>query len=271
MYKEEKHSGKALFSSLAIHTLLLLGCYFFFIRVEIPVEEIETGGIVINYGTSDEGMGVDYTSMDEPAIGPVISTVPIEDPNRPNSSANATSSNAEQDVLTQDMEDAPEVNDRTSSQNTSGSTSTESPAEKPPSVDQRAIFKGNRNSGTGGGDGTGNTPGNQGRPDGDPASTNYTGGSGSGGGIALNLSGRKFVSLPKIQDDGQTAGKITVDITVDKTGTIVTARAGGRGTTISNAALWSKCEKAVLGSKVNAIIEGPDIQAGSITFNFTLK
>ena len=79
------------------------------------------------------------------------------------------------------------------------------------------------------------------------------------------------MSLPKIQDDGQTQGKITVDITVDKNGTIVTAKAGGRGTTISNAQLWDKCERAVLGSKLNAIASGPEIQAGSVIFTFILE
>ncbi len=269
--RENSQRTKAIISTSVLHIVLFLLCYFFYIKVQIPIEEIETGGVVINYGTSETGMGNDYTSTAEPAIGENISDEPIVDPNRPNSPVN-TSSSADRDVLTQNTEDAPVVNDKnptTSNNSTNNSTTTNEPAK--PSVDQRALFKGKKNNGTGGGDGTGTTPGNQGSPDGDPNSKSYTGTGSGGNGVALNLSGRKFINSPRIQDDGQTAGRITVDISVDKTGTIVTAKAGGRGTTISNANLWEKCEKAVLGCKLNAISSGPEIQAGSVIFTFVLE
>lgn len=271
MQGESSQNIKAIISTCILHLLFVLICYFFYINVQIPQEEIETGGIVINYGTSETGMGDDYTSMEEPAIGEKISSEPIEDPNRPNSSSTSINSDAK-DVLTQDIEDAPAVvdaNPKSSNNSTNSSTINTEPAK--PSVDSRALFKGKKNNGTGGGDGTGTTPGNQGSTDGDPNSKSYTGNGSGGGGVALNLNGRKFLSLPKIQDDGQTQGKITVDITVDKNGTIVTAKAGGRGTTISNAQLWEKCERAVLGSKLNAIASGPEIQAGSVIFTFILE
>lgn len=269
---ENSQRTKAIISTSILHIVLFLLCYFFYIKVQIPLEEIETGGVVINYGTSETGMGNDYTSTDEPAIGEQISDEPIVDPNRPNSPVN-TSTSADKDVLTQNTEDAPVVNDKnpTTSNNATNNSSTTPTEPSKPTVDQRALFKGKKNNGTGGGDGTGTTPGNQGSPDGDPNSKSYTGSGSGGNGVALNLAGRKFISLPRIQDDGQTSGKITVDISVDKTGTIVTAKAGGRGTTISNANLWEKCEKAVLGCKLNAISSGPEIQGGSVIFTFILE
>ncbi len=269
---ENSQRTKAIISTSILHIVLFLLCYFFYIKVQIPLEEIETGGVVINYGTSETGMGNDYTSTDEPAIGEQISDEPIVDPNRPNSPVN-TSTSADKDVLTQNTEDAPVINDKnpTTSNNATNNSSTTPTEPSKPTVDQRALFKGKKNNGTGGGDGTGTTPGNQGSPDGDPNSKSYTGSGSGGNGVALNLAGRKFISLPRIQDDGQTSGKITVDISVDKTGTIVTAKAGGRGTTISNANLWEKCEKAVLGCKLNAISSGPEIQGGSVIFTFILE
>jgi hypothetical protein len=237
--QQESQNSKAIISTLVLHAILLGACYFFFIAGQIPTETIEQGGIVINYGTSDEGMGNDYTSTDEPAIGETINNEPVEDPNRPNST---------------------------------NTTPSVTPVAPTPSVDSRAIFKGKKNNGTGAGDGNGNTPGNQGRPDGSTQSTNYTGNGGNGGGgVSLNLAGRAFITKPKIQDDGQTAGRITVDITVDKNGNIRTAKAGGRGTTISNASLWYKCENAVLGCKLNALATGPEIQAGKVVFTFILE
>ncbi len=271
-HKENSQRVKAIISTSLLHIVLFALCYFFYIKVQIPIEEIETGGVVINYGTSETGMGNDYTSMDEPAIGENISSEPITDPNRPNSPAESNSS-ADKDVLTQNNEEAPTVVDKNPNTSNITNTSTTIPTEPAkPSVDQRALFKGKKNNGTGGGDGTGTTPGNQGATNGDPNSKSYEGSGGTGGnGVSLNLSGRKFISSPRIQDDGQTAGKVSVEITVDKNGTIVTAKAGARGTTISNASLWNKCEKAVLGAKLNAITSGPEIQAGSVIFTFILE
>ncbi len=271
-HKENSQRVKAIISTSVLHIVLFALCYFFYIKVQIPIEEIETGGVVINYGTSETGMGSDYTSMDEPAIGENISSEPITDPNRPNSPSESNSS-ADKDVLTQNNEEAPAVLDKNPNTSNNTNTSTTTPTEPAkPSVDQRALFKGKKNNGTGGGDGTGTTPGNQGATNGDPNSKSYEGSGGTGGnGVSLNLSGRKFISSPRIQDDGQTAGKVSVEITVDKNGTIVTAKAGARGTTISNASLWNKCEKAVLGAKLNAITSGPEIQAGSVIFTFILE
>ena len=269
--QEESQNSKAIISTLVLHTILLGACYFFFIAGQIPTETIEQGGIVINYGTSDEGMGTDYTSTDEPAIGETINNEPVEDPNRPNSTT-ANVATSDQQVLTQDLEDAPVVNSATNTSNSANTTPSVTPVAPTPSVDSRALFKGKKNNGTGAGDGNGNTPGNQGRPDGSTQSTNYTGNGGNGGGgVSLNLAGRAFITKPKIQDDGQTAGRITVDITVDKNGNIRTAKAGGRGTTISNASLWYKCENAVLGCKLNALATGPEIQAGKVVFTFILE
>ncbi len=269
---EQSQRSKAIISTIVLHVVLVLLCYFFYIKVQIPIEEIETGGVVINYGTSETGMGNDYTSMDEPAIGENISSEPVIDPNRPNSPTES-SNTADKDVLTQNNEDAPTVNDKNPNTSNNSNTSTTTTTEPTkPSVDQRAIFKGKKNNGTGAGDGTGTTPGNQGAIDGDPNSKSYEGNGGTGGnGVSLNLSGRKFITSPRIQDDGQTSGKVSVEITVDKNGTIVTAKAGARGTTISNASLWNKCEKAVLGAKLNAIANGPEIQAGSVIFTFILE
>ena len=83
-HRESSQRTKAIISTAVLHALLFVVCYFFYIHVQIPIEEIETGGVVINYGTSETGMGTNYTSTDEPAIGENITNEPIEDPNRPN-------------------------------------------------------------------------------------------------------------------------------------------------------------------------------------------
>lgn len=277
-YQQKNYSNSGLAISIAIHASIIAVCFLFSFNVTIPVEEIETGGIVINYGTTDEGMGTDMQSTDEPAGNPNIHQEPIPpDPNRPESPVERTSSPTDdgKNVVTQNIEDAPEVKtgknntvNTTSQSNSTNSTTTE------PVLDPNASFKkrntGAGNNGTGGGDGTSNKPGNQGDPNGDPNSRSYTGGT-IGNGIALDLSGRRFMQKPTIQDDGQTSGRIVVKIRVDKLGKIISATAGARGTTITSKELWDKCEKAILAIKLNAKDDAPEEQIGSVTFTFSLQ
>lgn len=270
-HPEQSNSSKGLILSVSIHGVFLLLCYFYTITISFPKEETEFGGLVINYGMDAEGSGTDVFSIEETSTGPVAdpNAKPEDIQNMP--AASEKSSSNDNEVVTQDNEDAPVVNNESkSSTNTNTSTSTE-PVNNTPTVDQRALFKGKKSTGTGGGDGTGTKPGNQGDLSGDPNSTNYIGGGDGTGGVALNLNGRRFLSKPTIQDKSQVSGKIVVQITVDRSGTITDAKAGVRGTTITNAALWSKCEKAVLGSKLNALNTGPDIQVGSVVFTFILE
>lgn len=44
-----------------------------------------------------------------------------------------------------------------------------------------------------------------------------------------------------------------------------------RGTTISNNALYEKCERAALGAQLNRLDKAPPVQTGVIVFNFKLK
>ena len=282
---EKNNYLKGLIGSLLAHGLLILICFFFSFHVEFPKEETDAGGIVINYGTDEEGMGTDVFSKEKPSIGPVAS--PTAEPQKNTSTTVETQSATQpEQVVTQDQEDAPVVKSEPEKkvETTTAPVSTEPIKEAPKVVNANAMYKGTKNNGLGKGDGNGNKPGNQGSIYGSTNSTSYVGGgsgtggngfgSGTGGdgnGVALNLTGRKFITKPRIQDDGQTSGKIVVEISVDRSGTITEAKAGYRGTTISNIALWKKCEKSVLGAKLNSVDAAPDLQIGTVTFTFLLQ
>ena len=110
-----------------------------------------------------------------------------------------------------------------------------------------------------------------GSKNGDPLSPNYGEGGSGFGGLSLSLANRRFVSIPRIDDDGQNAGKIAVEIKVDKNGVVVFARAGARGTTLSDLKLWRKCEAAVTGARLNQLESAPDVQIGVVVFNFKVR
>lgn len=268
-YQEENNYPKALGFSTGVFILMLAIAWFLRFGMPFTPEEVGTGGLVVNYGTVDEGMGDDYMSVDEPSVSPTannalpdnVETTPSETPSSPTS---------DKAVVTQDAEDAPQVS-ASKKPSVAAPATTKETKESKPQVNQNALYKGKKNDGTGKGDGTGSTPGNQGSKEGDPLSNNYGEGGSGFGGVNLDLKSRRFVSLPRIQDDGQQSGKVAVEIRVDKTGEVVFARAGVKGSTILDRSLLDKCERAVLGARLNQLESAPDVQIGVVVFNFKVR
>ncbi|WP_423146323.1 energy transducer TonB [Rubrolithibacter danxiaensis] len=270
-YREENNYPKAVLFSTAIMAVCVLISYFIIIGLPVQ-EEVGTGGIVVNYGTVEEGMGTDYMSVEEPSVSPNANNTP-PDKVVPNTEPQTTPSveSSDKTVVTQETEDAPVINTKEKKPNSTPSTSPETKKPTTPVVNENALYKGKKNTGTGQGDGTGSTPGNQGDPDGDPLAPNYGQGGSGNGNVRLTLANRRFVDLPAINDNGQSSGRIAVEIRVDKNGEVVYARAGAKGTTLSDLNLWRKCETAVLGSRLNQLESAPDVQVGVVVFNFKVK
>jgi len=268
-YKEENNYPKAIAISSAIMAVLLVLSFFIAIGTFKPAEEAGMGGMVVNYGTSVEGMGTDYTSLEEPSSDPNANNQPPDKvvPDQqvtPEKSAQST----DKDIATQNTEEAVSISTKkTTSSATPSATTTDKPAT--PAVNQNALYKGKTNKGTGQGDGTGTTPGNQGSVNGDPMANNYgEGGSGFG---TTPIALRRFTNLVTPQDDGQKTGKIAVRITINKQGIVVDAVPGVKGTTLQDLDLWAKCKTAVMGARLNQSDSAPDLQVGVVVFNFKVK
>jgi hypothetical protein len=266
--KEENNYPKAIAISTGIMAALLILSFFIVIGSFDPVET-GMGGMVVNYGTSPEGMGTDYTSIEEPSADPNANNQPPDKvvPTEP-TKEQATKESSDREVLTQNTEDAVKVNSKTS---TKPSTPTATTSDKPakPVINQNALYKGKTSKGTGGGDGTSTTAGNQGDKDGDPLANNYgEGGSGFG---ETPIALRKFTNLVTPQDDGQKTGKIAVRIKINKSGVVIDATPGVKGTTLNDRELWQKCRDAVMGARLTQSDSAPDVQIGVVVFNFKVK
>jgi len=266
--QEENNYPKAFAATAVIMALLIAMCYFIVFHTP-PKQEDGTGGILVNYGTTDEGSGTDYMSTEEPSKAERPNhTKPTKVTQAPPTPQKTQVEQSDKKVVTQNTEDAPVVD--ANSKKTSKTVATQ-PAAKPakPTVNQNALYKGKSNGGTGEGDGTTNTPGNQGNPNGSTLTNNYNGtGSGNGG---LQMAQRNFVNKPTVTDDNHRAGKVVVDIRVDKNGNVIYASAGAAGTTISDSRLLQKCEDAVRNSKLNASENAPDNQVGKVVFVFKVN
>ncbi|SEM63855.1 outer membrane transport energization protein TonB [bacterium A37T11] len=265
--KEENNFPRALWISGGIMAAFLL--ISFFIYLGSPVPEFGTGGIVVNYGTSAEGMGNDYMSTEEPSMDPNANqTKP--DRVEPELEPEKVTSHQESDksVVTQDVEDAPAVETKEKKTNSAPVTTTPKKESKP-TLNPNALYGGKKNNGTGTGDGTGNTPGNQGSKDGSNMASNY-GEGGSGNGL-IGMPNRSFTVRPQVDDNGRQSGKVAVEVMVNKDGVVTSARPGVKGTTLPDANLWEKCRQAAMASRFNSLGQGPDVMKGIIVFNFKVK
>ncbi len=267
--QEENNYPKAFLLTGIVLGLFLLLAYFIVFSMP-PKQQEGTGGILVNYGTTDEGMGKDYMSMEEPAVAERANkSKPDKVKPEAQPTEKVTADNSDKKVVTQTTEDAPEVAPNSKKPSNTVATKT-AVKEAKPQINQNALYKGKKNDGTGEGDGTGSKPGNQGKVNGSTLTNNYNG-TGSGNGGTLQMEQRSFLTKPSVSDGNHRAGKIVVDIRVDKNGNVVYARAGARGTTISDSDLLQKCETAVLGVKLNASENAPDTQVGTVVFVFQVQ
>ena len=119
-------------------------------------------------------------------------------------------------------------------------------------------------------EGTGTGTGNQGNPFGEVDGA-HRDGAGRGNNPSFSLSGRSIlgqIPLPNYNNNEQ--GIIVVDIEVDKNGNVISARAGGKGTTIGNITMRKEAEVAAKRAKFNGITDNIN-QTGTITYRYVLR
>lgn len=266
---EENNYPKAIAIATVIMAAFIALSFFLVIGAFKPNEELGMGGMVVNYGTAVEGMGNDYTSIEEPSMDPNANNK-MPDKVTPEQKVTPTTSSQvdAKDIVTQNVEDAVAINTKkTKSTNAPTSAAEEKPTQ--PTINPNALYKGNKNNGKGEGDGTGGVPGNQGSINGDPLAPNYGEGGSGNGNTPLALS--KFSNVKQIDDNGQQTGKIAVEVRVNKSGQVISARAGAKGTTFSDQNLFRLCESAIMGASLDNMNAGYENRKFTVVFNFKVK
>jgi len=122
-----------------------------------------------------------------------------------------------------------------------------------------------------GGGGDDNRAGDKGKVYGDPNASGYysIGGDGSGGNYRLG--NRKAKAMPAPDYPCNEEGKVVVTITVNQSGSVISAVPGAKGTTNSASCLLIEAKEAALSSKFNADSKAPAKQVGEIIYNFSLS
>ena len=266
--------SKGVIGSVAVHTILVVLLLIFGFRTPLPLPGEE--GILINFGTDDQGTG-----NFEPMPTPPSLQQPQSEPK---------TEEVEEENLTQDIEEAPSIPEKKPEPKPKPKPENEKPKEtkpeetpkpveeikpeeeKPREVNQQALFPGKKPGGSTTGEGETGQPGNQGDPDGSTESTSHTGSTtgGGGDGVGFSLDGRSALSLPPPEYPKQKSGKVVVRVTVDGNGNVIHAEPGRPGSTTLDNDLLKAAEKAAKMAKFN-VKPGAPAQTGTITYIFKLQ
>ncbi len=123
-----------------------------------------------------------------------------------------------------------------------------------------------------GGEGPDSQAGDKGQLDGDPYAPSYFGGSGPGkGGVGYGLNGRGRPTRQIFKQDCNEYGLVVVKIEVDKSGNVVSAEPGARGTTNTHPCLLEPAKKIALSHKWPPNSNAPARQIGFVSINFDIS
>ena len=269
----------------AVVILLLFLVRFQDTQVLVDLEGGGGGGdVAVNFGDSDFGQGIDFESL-KPAASAAASAQPVvEDEIVVSDDASAPATV----VSTPKKTDAPKREEAPKKEVVS------TPKPSKATNDALANLLGN-----GGGDGNDGKPGNKGVGSGNAYDRGYNGGggsgSGSGGGNGSGqgigsgsgygsgsgagrgnghgnyfLDGRKFLATPAPKYTCNEEGRVAVRIIVDKTGKVIEAEPGVRGTTNPAKCLLDQAKIAAMNTRINSSSDAPDRQEGKIIYDFKL-
>jgi len=265
--QEENNYPKAFLATGVIMAVLIALCYFIVFQ-NPPVQDDGTGGLLVNYGTTDEGMGKDNMSTEEPSVAEKANhTQPTKVTPAPATEQKTQVDNSDQKVVTQDAEDAPVVAANSKKTAPAVATAPTKPVKKEV-VNKAALYTGKHNDGGGAGDGTTTTPGNQGSKNGSTLSDNY-GPGGSGGGLH-GMPQWSFVSPLNVTNANRVPGTVVIDITVDPNGNVIEAHYDRAKTRMADLGLIQKCENIVKNSKLTSSAPASGNQKGQVNFIFNV-
>lgn len=121
-----------------------------------------------------------------------------------------------------------------------------------------------------GSEGDDNRVGDKGKEEGDPNSKGYYGNSGTGSGGNYQLGDRAPLSKPKPDYLCNEEGKVVVSIAVDRSGKVISAQPGVRGTTNNAQCLLDQAKIAAMKTRWEGDSNAPEKQLGKIIYNFKL-
>lgn len=257
--------------TVILHVVIIILLFFMGLKYLDPPPE---SGIAVNFGTTDFGQGNDQP--DEP-----VRTAPKQTTPPP---VSQPKTEIKEEVVTQDNEEAPVIKKEEKQVEQKEEVPKEEPKKeipkKPDPKPDKAttdalssLINGPKNDGTAeGSEGNDDVAGDKGSPDGDPNASSYYGtGKGLDGDGNYLLGGRKALNKQKYVQECNEAGTVVVSIEVDRSGRVISATPGVRGTTNNSRCLLDPAKRAALATRFNSDNKAPAKQIGKIIYKFSLS
>ena len=295
--KKKGFVGTVIIHSGAIIILLIVG-------LSIPPIPPEEEGIIVNFGTDMTGMG-----FIEPSASSAMEEAAPPPASPPPQAADDVALTEEEPLLTQNNEEAPEVKKVDPDAEKKRLERLEAEKRRREELEAERIRKEQeeierqriaaeqarieaerkrqedimnrtrnalanaKNTGTNStSEGVAGGEGNQGSPTGSVESQNRGEGRGTGNaGISYSLAGRGVQNLPLPRYDYQGGGRVVVEVSVDRSGRVTNAVPGFRGSNTLDEYLLRVAREAALEARFEPKDDAPEIQKGTITYNFVLK
>jgi colicin import membrane protein len=293
--------GKGLVGTTLIHIALVF--MLVFVGFSVPPPTATEEGIMVNFGTDETGFGNIEPS---PPAGPqqVAQSQPAQKESLPPPPSGSVKKAAEDPLLTQNTEEAPAVKKVDPEAQKRKNEKIAADKKRKEELDAEKIrikqeedekkriaaeqqrntdimnrtknaMANAKNSGTSStSEGIAGGTGNQGDPRGSVDSNVHGVGGNSGNGksgVSYTLEGRKTINLSTPNYDYQQGGKVVVEVKVDRSGKVIQATPGVKGTNILDDYLLRVAKEAALKTSFNADPSATEIQIGTITYNFILK
>ena len=302
-YISEHRTG--LIGTLVTHGVMLIFLLYFGILITNPAIPPIEEGILVNFGDSETGLG-----LEEPAPGEREPSVkPIESASEkivlPPPPAKKVSSPDDDPIVTQDVEKTvaiktpkkkavekvidPEKQRLAEEERLQKAEQLRQQKEEQQrlaqaAAEQRKIGEINsraKNVFGGGGKGSPDSKstsqgvtygtGNQGTPEGVANAEKYGPGGGTGtSGVSFTLDGRTPLRLPKPEFLGNEDVKVVVTVYVDRKGQVTRAVPGAKGSTTTDPRFLEAAKKAALEANFNVKESAPSFQIGTIIYHFRL-
>ena len=269
---DSKHKRKSFVITTSILLLLLFLIFNFGMTYLDPPEEY---GLAINFGDANVGQGdpVEKTKK--------VATPKIEEKQEVVEEVKEIpKETVKEDVITDDTsKDVPVVEKSEEKKKPIEKVEKiEKPKEIPkPKPSKEAtdalnnLLNGNADSGKPKGEGDDKKDGVKGNEKGDENSAKYYGNTGGGSDGNYNLGDRKVLDKPTVKSDCQVDGKVVVEIIVDRSGKVISANPGVKGSTITDTCLNEVAKKAALKTKWEPDKSAKAQQKGTIIYYFALE
>ncbi|MEZ4810786.1 MAG: energy transducer TonB [Allomuricauda sp.] len=288
-FLDTRHKKKSFtLTTLILSALLLLLFYIGLTYLDPPIEN----GIAVNFGTMDFGSGEVQPKEKVRSEPKEVVSQPVEQVQPQETVQETVEEEPVEKVLTSETEETIKIKQQQEAKRKADEAAKKAQAEaeriakekrdaeerikqeqdaKKKSLDALIGGIGKSDGTTTGSEGNDNRAGDKGQPDGDPYATTYYGAPGSGSGTGgYGLNGRSLVSQGKVQQECNEDGRVVVRIVVDRTGRVIEATPGVKGTTNNAPCLLEPAKKTALLHKWNLDSNAPPQQIGFVVVNFKL-